>query len=64
MVLKAWLNVVETPFASNAVILDERVMVAAFICATTVILNVSCGAMLATLQTVCVIPAPTALHVP
>ena len=64
VVLNAWLKVVELPFTSNAVTLEVRVMVAAFICATTVMFIVCPGAMPATLQMVCVTPAPTAVQLP
>jgi hypothetical protein len=58
------LKVNDDPLASNPVTVDVRVMVAAFICTSTVMFSTCPGAMLETLQIVCVTPAPVALHVP
>jgi len=51
-VLKALLKVKEDPFASRAVTVDVRVIAAAFICVTTVIVSTWFGAMEGTLQIV------------
>jgi hypothetical protein len=64
LVLKALLKVSDDPLVSKAVTVEVRVMAAAFICATTVMFSTCPGAMDGTLQIVCVIPLPTAEHVP
>jgi len=58
------LKVSDDPLASKPVTVDVRVMVAAFICTTTVMFSTCPGAMLETVQMVCVTPAPVALQLP